>query len=224
MANGSRYAIIVGVSEYEDEISPLPNARNDAIRLRSILQEKAGFSPDRVYLLTNGVDDATDGRNDLPTRANILQKVQYVCSAIGPDDLVLLYFAGHGAEISKTPYLLASDTKMDVLHHTAVNVNDINKMLEGSKPKCVLRIFDACRAPFAEGRSTLGRMTPGFEEAVLKCASGWASFSACASGEVAHDYGEVRQGVFTFYLCEGLAGKAGAIKGTLLIYRGSKRG
>ncbi len=217
MEIGKRYAIIVGVSEYEDEIAGLPNTTDDVMRLRSALQDKCSFSADRVYLLTNGIDKSANGNLDLPTRANVLQKLQYVCNSAGPDDLILLYFAGHGAEISKTPYLLVSDTKMDVLHQTALCVNTINEMLEASKAKCVVRFFDACRSTFAEGRSISGRMTRGFEEALLKLATGWASFSSCSSGETAFDSPEFNQGVFTYYLCQGLAGSASNSEGNVTL-------
>jgi hypothetical protein len=42
----------------------------------------------------------------------------------------------------------------------------------------------------------------------VKTGKGWASFSACSSGEIAHDHGEYEQGAFSYYLCEGLSGKA----------------
>ena len=203
-----RYAVVVGVSDYDDEIPELPNAKNDAYRLHSVLQEFSGFTSDQVYLLANGSDPSSHTEVLSPTKPIVLQKLQYVCDNAGPDDLILLYFAGHGVEMSKTPYLITSDTRMDVLSETALDVGRLNAMLESSGCRCVLRFFDACRSPFAQGRGALDRMTAGLQEAVMKCAKGWASFSSCSSGEVAHELGEVDQGVFTYYLCEGLSGKA----------------
>jgi hypothetical protein len=60
-------------------------------------------------------------------------------------------------------------------------------------------------------------MTDGLQKAVMKCASGWASFSSCSSGEVAHESGEFNHGVFTYYLCEGLSGKAKNHQGDITI-------
>jgi len=206
--NHKRYAVVVGVSEYEDDISSLPFAKNDAVRISSILSQIASFGEDRVYLLANGTESSSSIHAIQPTRANILQKLKYICDAAGTDDLILFYFAGHGAEVSKSPYLLSCDTKMDVLNRTALNVEEINEMLESTKAQCIVKIFDACRSPFAEARGCLGRMAEGFEKAVLKCAKGWASFSSCSSGEIAHEWGELSQGVFSYYICEGLSGKA----------------
>lgn len=208
MDDHKRYAIVVGVSEYEDTIPPLPYARNDVSQLVSVLQKMPPFSRDRIYTLSNGTN-----QDDLPsllppTRANILHTLGYVCDTAAPDDVILLYFAGHGVEVSQTPYLLVSDTRMNVLHETAVSVITLNKMLEVAKVNCVVRIFDACRSAFGEGRGTVGQMTPGLESAVLKRATGWASFSSCSSGEAARESSEFDQGVFSYYLCQGLTGKA----------------
>lgn len=212
-----RYAVVIGVSTYEDDIADLPCAKNDAYRLQSVLQQRSGFAADRVYFLANGFDPTSGVVTLPPTRANVLQKLKYVCDAAGPEDFVMLYFAGHGAEISKTPYLITADTRMDVLSQTALNVDELNEMLESASTKCVLRVFDACRAPFAQGRGVAGRMTDGLQQAVMKCAKGWASFSSCSSGEVAHESGELNHGVFTYYLCEGLAGKARNESGNITI-------
>jgi hypothetical protein len=51
----------------------------------------------------------------------------------------------------------------------------------------------------------------------MKCAVGWASFSACSSGEIAHEAGDLNHGVFTHFLCEGLAGKARNQQGDITI-------
>lgn len=211
MAEGRRYAIIVGVSSYDDDqISSLKYTTNDATRLADLLVRHCRFEKSRVYLLCNDKkDDGVPGvTSEKPTRACLLHKIKFVADSATTDDLILLFFAGHGAEVSKSPYLLTTDTKLDVLQQTAINVSDLNQMLESSKARCVIRIFDACRSPFAEARSTIGRMSDGLQCAMLKAATGWASFSACSSGEIAHESGELNQGVFSHYLCEGIQGKA----------------
>ncbi len=206
-----RYAIIIGVSGYEDQLRELPLAKNDACRLQGALVGHCGFDADRVYLLAEGADT--------PTRSTVLQKIKYVCDTATEEDLVLLYFAGHGAEVSQKPYLMMSDTKMDVLKETAIKVEDVNDMLEASEARCILKVFDACRSPFGDGRASPGTMTERFQQAVMKCAAGWATFSSCSSGQMAYDFPEVNQGVFSYYLCEGLAGKAAGDDGVVSIGR-----
>lgn len=217
-AEEKRYPVIVGVSDYEtdEQIANLPYAKNDAIRLHEGLMKYGGFEADRSYLLVNDIDQ---DNIISPTRGNVFQRTKYVCETASENDLIFLFFAGHGAEISKNPYLLTADTMMDVLQQTAVKITDLNEMLEESKAKCIVRVFDSCRSPFAETRGTMGRMTKGLQDAMLKTGRGWGSFSSCSSGEVAHESGELEHGVFTYYLCEGIEGKASNEKGEVTFER-----
>jgi hypothetical protein len=221
MNNGKRYAVVVGVSHYhDDQIANLPCAKNDALRLAQALVATGEFKKDQVYLLANDVPAVpTEFKCFDPTRGNVIQKLQYVSDAAGPDDLILVFFAGHGVEVSKNPYLLSCDTMMDVLSHTGVKVADMNDILGKSKAKTILRIFDACRSSFGDTRTVMARMTKGFEDALMFAGSGWASLSSCSSGEVAHESGELNHGIFSYYLCEGLEGKAANDEGVVTFDR-----
>jgi hypothetical protein len=213
------FAIIVGVSSYEDEMSPLPYARNDAIRIYQILTQYGGFNPDRAFLFIDELEPNENVARGPSTRANILQAIQHVADIAKDGDLVLFCFAGHGGEISKTPYLLTSDTKFNVISETAIDVNKLNEILEKSKANSIVRIFDACRNPFQIGRALTGRMTQGLQDAFMLKATGWATFSSCSTGEVAHESPEFEQGVFSYYLCDGLEGKAANDSGNVTFER-----
>lgn len=202
------FAIVVGVSSYDPDFRDLPYAKNDALRICQALIRHGGFDSKRVYLLADEAELESDMKVATPTRSNVLEKIKYAAEAAGNDDLILLYFACHGAEISKNPYLFTSDTKLNVLADTAVDVNVVNGYLEKSKARCIVRVFDACRSSFSEGRGLPSRMSKGFENALMVKASGWATFNACSSGELAHESPEFEQGVFSKFLCDGLEGKA----------------
>ncbi len=210
---GRRYAIIIGVSEYDprEGISSLPYTINDATRLRNILCDKCGFTKDRtkLHITSDGIDP--------PTRSNILASIQYISETAGPDDLILLFFAGHGSEILDNPYLLTADTRMNVVAKTALDVYEINSTLRNSEARCVIRIFDACRAPFSKGRGLDGRMTDALQESLFTTGTGWANISSCSSGQYSYETGEFEQGVFSYYLCEGLSGKAADDQGLVTL-------
>src|SRR5436190_1551824 len=63
-----RWALIVGIDEYEKDVSSLKGAVNDARALRDVLIKQAGFPENQIILLTT---DATT-RDQQPTRTNIL--------------------------------------------------------------------------------------------------------------------------------------------------------
>ncbi len=205
-----KFGIIVGVPHYDptEQIAELPFSKNDAYNLYRTLVTTCGFSDKQLYLLTEGLSDTEGGSPEPPTRAAILAKVNYVARSCTEDDLVLLFFAGHGVEMSQSPYLITADTKMDVLRETAIDVTKLNSMFEQSSPRCLLRIFDSCRTPFSVGRGHQGRMTDNLQKALCHKAKGWATLSSCSSGEIAYEHGEFKAGVFSYFLCEGLKGKA----------------
>lgn len=106
---------------------------------------------------------------------------------------------------------------MNVVKETAIDASEINKELEASSAKCVIRVFDACRSPFGVARSIDGRMTDKFQEVMFASAQGWATISACSSGERSYDEGDFEQGVFSYYFCEGIAGKAANADGNVTL-------
>lgn len=58
LAVEKRYAVLIGVSSYEDdEISNLQYTNNDALRLYEILQTYGGFKPEQMYVHTEVIQD-----------------------------------------------------------------------------------------------------------------------------------------------------------------------
>lgn len=204
-----KYAIIIGVSEYHpsEDIKPLEFASSDAIRIYNTLLKHSSFDSNQVKILVNGGDSSSVEDTQSPTRANILNAISFAASQASDNDLIFIYFAGHGVEISQTPYLIAADTRRNVIAETAIDVSILNKTLQRSKARCQLRIFDACRSSFTLGRS-FASMSATLEAALLQPIEGWATFSSCKSGEQSWESNEFGQGVFSYYLCEGMSGKA----------------
>jgi hypothetical protein len=211
MTNPSkRFGVIVGISNYS-QVATNNNLRftvNDAERLYQALHTKGGFADENLKLLVDVPSDEYKGSALMPTRSNILSAVNQFAAAATENDVLLVFFAGHGVEVGSHPYLLSNDTKMDVVRDTAVDISILNSYLEKSKARCTLRIFDACRSGFSEARLLNPTMSRGLEQALLKSSKGWATFSACSTGECAFEHPDLKQGVFTYYLCEGLNGAA----------------
>ena len=205
-----RYGVIIGVSDYS-KVAPNQDLRytiNDAERLYTVLKDKAGFAEGNLRLLCDRPGPRFQKVAIEPSRSNVISVVEDIAQAAKADDLLLVYFTGHGAELSGHPYLFTNDTRLNVIDKTAVDVSALNNQLQNSKARCVLRVFDACRFAIGEARLISQPMSRGFAEALLASAKGWSTLCSCSTGELAYEHPDLKQGVFSFYLCEGLAGQA----------------
>jgi hypothetical protein len=210
MQTAKRYGIVIGVNDYS-QVAPGNNLRYtspDAQRIYLSLCGRAGFATDCLQLLCDTPKPELKDVAKSPSRSNILACVNEIARKAGPDDLVLIYFAGHGGEIGGNPYLLTNDTRMDVVKDTAVDVGLLNNYLQESKAGCIVRFFDACRVPVGDTRAFAQGMSRGLEDAILKHAKGRGTFNSCSSGEYSFERPDLEHGVFTYFLCEGLDGKA----------------
>lgn len=218
---GNRYAIVVGVSDYtKAEIADLQFAANDAARLARVLIEKAGFSAENVRLFCDGPDAQLNMAARVPSHSDILAATAQFADCAKPEDLVLFFFAGHGNEISETPYLLTNDTRLSVIRDTALPVENIRDYLNRSAARCTIRLFDACRAAQSAARGMTPRpMSDDFAAALLQVPGGSVTFTACSSGEYAYEHLDLRQGVFSYYICQGLSGLAARDDGLVTVER-----
>jgi WD40 repeat protein len=77
------WALVIGISAYTNDITPLHSAASDAGRLASILEQKHGYS---VTLLTDAQ----------ASKAGLRQALAGLATQVGPQDRLLVYYAGHG--------------------------------------------------------------------------------------------------------------------------------
>src|SRR5262249_28843964 len=91
-AQGKKYALLVGVTEYDSStFTPLKYAENDAVKLAEVLKE-AGY--DDVVLLTTSAGKKDDKM--APTAANVRAALDKLSNKVKKDDLLLVGLSGHG--------------------------------------------------------------------------------------------------------------------------------
>jgi Caspase domain len=131
---GTREALIVAVSEYED-----PNFRRlrapaaDAKELADVLRDPdiAGF---QVDVLTN--PDERELRRRLATFFGTERR---------PEDLLVVHFSCHGIkDASGELYLAASDTDKDLLDATGIQSAWLNQRLNRCRSKRIVVLLDCC--------------------------------------------------------------------------------
>ncbi|MGB2870057.1 MAG: caspase family protein [Bacteroidota bacterium] len=207
-----KWAVIVGVSEYANAgIPKLTYADKDAESFANFLRRPEGGSYDadhmRVYL------------NKEATLANVRDGLMVFLQQAIDIDLVVIYFAGHGAPDPTRPqnlYLLTYDSDPNKLATSAFPMWDIQTVMSRQLAAKKSVIFsDACHS----GGISVDVATRGlgateqnpinqFLVDLSKSKDGSVIFTASAAGEVSQEFPDLGHGAFTYYLLEGLDGKA----------------
>lgn len=138
------YALIIGISDYQDENIPdLNYADVDAMNLYNwLVDPNAGkFDPETIKIL----------RNQEATTTEIRKAVNDWLSKAMPQDFVTIYFAGHGSPHSpERPddlFFLTYDTDFNSVSSTAYPMKEFSTSLEKYvKAKRVMVITDACHS------------------------------------------------------------------------------
>jgi hypothetical protein len=203
---GSRYAVVIGVSDYRsDAIPDLRFASKDAQAFYDFLRsDEAGpFPEENILFLKDGAATAQAMREAMFV---FLQKAQY-------NDLVVIYFAGHGAPDPNMPdnlYLLPTDADINALASTAFPMWDVKTALRRQiRAERVIVIADACHS----GGTRQGVDNPTNSSfATLFEPSRRLTLTAAGNNELSLE--DTRwgggHGVFTWNILEGLRGSADA--------------
>src|SRR5262249_54722579 len=81
----------------------------------------------------------------------VRQEVYRVLSEAGPDDLVLLYYSGHGKVDEDGLYLVTADTKLKYLPTTSLPGADVRQYIRKSRCDRVILVLDCCFSGAVEG-------------------------------------------------------------------------
>jgi S1-C subfamily serine protease len=226
-SKAKRWALIIGVDEYKDkQIGRLGGAANDARTLADALVRYAGFPPDQVILLAT---DQPEERQ--PTRVNIFRRLSNLKSVVPKDGLLLVSFSGHGIErevgTDKRAYLLPSDAQISddisFLEDTAVSVERVRERIRATGVQQVIILLDACRNDPASGRADAPNpLTEAYTRGLNfdvrnREVVAFATIYATAVGQRAYEYGEKKQGYFTWAVVEALKGGAANERGEVTL-------
>lgn len=216
-AGHERFAVVIGISTYKDSrINTLRYAARDASAFYDWLVSPQGgrYAPANVKLLLDA--DAT-GKNIKNALYNWLKQAL-------EEDVVVIYFAGHGSpESPDSPnnlYLLPYDTEYDNIASTGYPMWDIETALKRFiKAGKVIVIADACHSGgVGQTFDIAHRANRGVK--VNAISEGLQSLSGVGDGVCVISASGDRQlsqegqqwggghGVFTYHLLQGLNGAA----------------
>jgi uncharacterized caspase-like protein len=205
------WAVVIGINDYP-QLPRLKYAVNDAREFHRFLIEKNRMPINNVTLLLNDQATLKNLRSTLGTKLK---------NAAGIDDMVIIFFAGHGAtERDATSadgdglekYLLPWETDPADLYSTAMPMREIAHIFGRIRSDRLIFIADSCYSGASGGRTisvtgTRANITDVFLERISG-GRGKVIITASAANEVSVEKDELRHGVFTYYLLEGLRGAA----------------
>ncbi len=188
------WALIIGVSSYR-HMPALRFPDDDAYRLFAFLKSPQGgaLSDDHIRILID--EDAT--------KDNITAAMEELFSKAGENDLVVLYFSGHGLPGAFLP--IDYDGNNNLLYHY-----EIRELLDASPAGYKLCLADACHSGslLASRGEQLPSLLSRYYENLANARRGTALVMSSKSEETSLESSGLRQGVFSHFLLRGLKGEA----------------
>jgi uncharacterized caspase-like protein/TM2 domain-containing membrane protein YozV len=197
----NRYALVIGNSVYLDStLPPLNSADLDAKMLADVLMDGQIGAFNEVTTLIN--------KDSLP----IMQSIESFFQNRQKDDLMLLYFSGHGIKSNSGQlFLAAQNTKVDLVRSTGVPSSFIKENMDSSNSQRQVLILDCCYSGSivegAKSEQIIGQsamsvqafQTSGFGRVIMA-----ASEAMQYAYDGQHFEGRTENSLFTNYLIEGL--------------------
>ncbi|HEY7494661.1 MAG TPA: caspase family protein, partial [Candidatus Tectomicrobia bacterium] len=129
----TRYAILVGNRYYPfaEHLADLPASEQDVESLAAVLSDPHLGRFDEVQQLKN------------TSHSDILEEILVLLYKAQKDDLVLLYFSGHGkADSQGKLYLAVMNTQLDLLGATAIALEQLKDLLDNCRSTRIVIILD----------------------------------------------------------------------------------
>jgi tetratricopeptide (TPR) repeat protein len=210
----SKWALVVGISKFQDQSINLKYAAKDAQDFASYLEKEGKFEKDHVHVLLN----------EQATRENILAEIgdKFLPRTAAPDDLVVIYLSSHGSpskvDTEGVNYFVAYNTDKNSLYATGIPMVDLTKMIkERVHSDRVVVVLDACHSGAANVAKGLYRAA-NFDANSIAQGAGQLVICSSRPDQVSWESKRYQNGVFTHYLLEGLRKSPTAKLGDAVAY------
>lgn len=194
-----RFGILIACQDYpaDSGFHSLTCPERDAVALREVLMDPDHGEFDTVEIIAN------------KTRSEILIALEETLHAAAQDDLVFIYFSGHGKLDRKgNLFFAAANTRADRLRATGINAADLSDIILDSVVRKKALVLDCCYAgAFARNWKSAADIMQDRVEAFSR---GAGTYVLMATDELslAEEDAEAGISVFTRHLVDGLRGAA----------------
>lgn len=192
-----KYALIIGNNKYDDpKLAQLKTPAADSQALAKVLEDTSIGAFDKVFPVIN----QSETRTRRAVSAFLLNKK--------PEDLVLVYFSGHGILDDRGRLFLAlRDTQVNLLKATAIPSSFITDEMDSCRSRRQILILDCCHSG-AYARGTKGEQKAITEATFEGSGYGRVVMTASDSTQYALEGDQVISqtdlSLFTHFLLEGL--------------------
>jgi WD40 repeat protein len=207
------YLITIGINEYKNKKYNLNYALADADAIDEAIRKGSASLFKNVYNFQL--------RNTGALKTDILAAFDQVKQKAMEQDVLIVYYAGHGvmseqsADQNREFFLIPHDITQlygrdDMLFEKALSAEEIKSIAKTINAQKQVFILDACQSAGAlENAASRGVLE---EKAIAQMARSTGTFWIAASGseQFATEFEELKHGIFTYALLEGLGGKADA--------------
>ncbi|TRU73787.1 MAG: caspase [Microcystis viridis Mv_BB_P_19951000_S69] len=133
----AKIALLIGVSEYSDGLRPISSAILDVEAMRRVLEPPDMGAFNQVTVLPN------------PDKGSMEKAVEDLFANRQRDDLVLLYFSGHGLKAQNARFFLSTretgrDQNGDFRRATALAASKLQEYITDSRSQRQIIILDCC--------------------------------------------------------------------------------
>ena len=202
----SLWVLAIGVSRYQDSNFNLQFAAADAQSIESALQRQAGgrlYSQVKTLVLTD--DDVT--------RESILDNMERFLGQAATNDIVVIFMAGHGVQDLATGsyYFLPHPATPSNLLTAGLRMTDFDEVVRVLRRnvRAIVVMLDTCHAGSLR-LAARGLVSADDLASRMSAGEGFFLLAATKPGEESKEKPDLRHGVFTYAVLEGLQGPADA--------------
>ena len=200
----SKFALVIANTEYTDPgLAQLTAPGKDAKEFGRVLDSPDICAFDDVIMLIN------------ENASKVGETIDYFFSLKKPDDMLILYFSGHGVRDEYgSLYLAVKNTNRARLRSTAIKADFIREAMDQSRSRRQVLILDCCNSgAFAQGTKAETGGSVGTAKSFEGTGYGRVVLTASDSTQFAWEGDKVigadtSNSLFTHFLVKGLEGEA----------------
>ncbi|MEZ5657471.1 MAG: caspase family protein [Burkholderiaceae bacterium] len=207
------FVLAIGISQYKRPDYQLGLADKDSRDFVRAVTAQQG----RYYAQVN----AKVLTNEKATRAQVIAGLDWLAKEVGPDDVGMLFMAGHGVNAPDGQYyFIPYEGQHEQLAATGVPEQTIRSTLGRMRGKALFFV-DTCYAGNALGNfQTASRELAKLANNLAASENGVIVFASSSGRQLSEENDAWGNGAFTKALIEGLSGKADLTRSGRITYKG----